>query len=349
MQELLGRLRALDPTASQGLRVIACFDELMAGRVGTDGLLSAAAALAGRPVGLRRGADGPVLRVGPDGRRLAADAPPAGGLRSDGIHVWIELGDHDPGANDAIILERLALALHVRYDESRAPAPRDLALLFDDAVELTTKRDAATRRGLVSGQSLRAVAAPLFAVWRTHPSGPEDVIATDFGPVHAAIVPAESEVSASPLGIGIAVERDDLALSFRTAVVALRLAGTVVDGISRADDLGVLAETLADQPIRPRMDADEEAVARLAANPWGLETLDALVRSTSVRDAARIVGIHHSTMTARIETITREFGFSPVDGWARTRAAVALLRWRVRTSRVLELPAPASHASSPSI
>ncbi len=345
MQELLGRLRALDPTASQGLRVIACFDELMTGRVGTDGLLSAAAALAGCPVGIRRGSDeAAVIRVGPDGRRLAAAPAPAGGLVSDGLHVWIERGDGSPGVNDAIILERLALALQVRHDQSRAPAPRDLALLLDETVELTVRRDAATRRGLASGVLLRAVAAPLFAVWRTHPSGPEDVVATDFGPVHAAVVPAGAEVAASPLGIGVAVERDDLPLSFRTAVVALRLADSATGGTSRADDLGVLAETLADQPIRPRMDADEEAVARLAEHAWGIATLDALVRSTSVRDAARTVGIHHSTMTARIETITAEFGFSPLDGWARTRAAVALLRWRVRTSRVLELPAPAARA-----
>lgn len=346
MQELLGRLRALDPTASQSLRVIACFDELMAGRVGTEGLLSAAAALAGRPVAVRRGSESSVVRVGPDGRRLTPGAPRAGGLVSDDVQVWIEREEEGPGANDAIILERLALALQVRHDQARSPAPRDLALLFDDAVDLSVRRDAATRRGLPAGTRVRVVAAPLFAVWRTHPSGPEDVVATDFGPVHAAIVPAGAEVSASPLGIGIAVERDDLALSFRTAVVALRLADGANDGVSRADDLGVLAETLADQPIRPRMDADEEAVSRLARHTWGIATLDALVRSTSVRDAARTVGVHHSTMAARIDTITAEFGFSPLDGWARTRAAVALLRWRVRTSRVLELPAPSMASAS---
>jgi len=38
MQELLGRLTALDPEASHSLRVIACFDELIAGDVGVRGL-----------------------------------------------------------------------------------------------------------------------------------------------------------------------------------------------------------------------------------------------------------------------------------------------------------------------
>lgn len=49
MQELLGRIAKLDPEASLGLRVIACFDELMAGEVNSHALASAAAALAGCP------------------------------------------------------------------------------------------------------------------------------------------------------------------------------------------------------------------------------------------------------------------------------------------------------------
>ena len=47
MQELLGRIARLDPSASLGLRVIACFDELVVGNVNTRALLSAAASLAG--------------------------------------------------------------------------------------------------------------------------------------------------------------------------------------------------------------------------------------------------------------------------------------------------------------
>lgn len=342
MQELLGRLRSLDPTASQGLRVIACFDELMAGRVGTDGLLSAAAALAGRPVCVRRTPGSPVIRIDPAGRRLEPAEPPADLAASAELIVWIERSEGEAGVNDAIILERLLLALRMRYSDGDEPVVRDLALMFDDGVDLAKRRDAATRRGLASGMRLRVIAAPLFAVWSHHPAGPEDVISTDFGPVHAAIVPVDAEVAAKPLGIGIAVERDDLAVSFRTALLALRLADTAPDGISRADALGVLAETLAEQPLRARMDADETAVSRLVEHSWALATLDALVQSSSVRDAARAAGVHHSTMSSRIDTITAEFGFSPVDGWGRTRAALALLRWRVRTSHVLELPAPAA-------
>lgn len=54
MQELLGRISDLDPTASLGIRVIACFDELVAGKVNIHGLLATAAALAGVRQACRR-------------------------------------------------------------------------------------------------------------------------------------------------------------------------------------------------------------------------------------------------------------------------------------------------------
>ena len=50
MQELLGRISRLDPSALLGLRVIACFDELVVGNVNTRALLAAAAALSTPPL-----------------------------------------------------------------------------------------------------------------------------------------------------------------------------------------------------------------------------------------------------------------------------------------------------------
>ena len=41
MQELLGRIAALDPDASLGIRVIACFDELILGDVKHDTQIAA--------------------------------------------------------------------------------------------------------------------------------------------------------------------------------------------------------------------------------------------------------------------------------------------------------------------
>ncbi len=56
MQELAGRLTALDPEASASLRVIASFDALVAGGVGIEALVRAAAVLGGTIAGARIGA-----------------------------------------------------------------------------------------------------------------------------------------------------------------------------------------------------------------------------------------------------------------------------------------------------
>lgn len=339
MQELLGRLGALDPAASQQLRVVACFDELMAGAVGTRGLLSAAAALAGCAVGFRRAGSATQL-VGPGGDALPP-APPSARAYVDGdVTVWFDRAT--AAANDAIIAERLLLALQVRYDDAPATSRRDLALLLDETVTDAARSEAAARHGLHPSSRVRVVAAPLFAQWERHPSRPEDVIATPFGPVHVVIVSPDEPVAGSPLGVGVEVVTDDLPLSFRTAVVALRLSDTATRIPSRADDLGGLAEMLADLPVGARPDRDERAIGEaIATYPWSVATISALLASGSLREAARAAGVHHSTMASRIEHLDAAVGFGATEGMGRTRLALAFLRWRLSTSRVLELPPPA--------
>lgn len=338
MQELLGRLTALDPAASQSLRVIACFDELIAGDVGVHGLLSAAAALAGRPVGLARGTV--VTRVDSRGVPLEPVGAPlhAHPVLTD-VAVWIENPADETGELDAIILERLALALLVRLDTKRTSVvpPRDMTLLLDRGSSVTDRRDAAARLGLATNDRYRVVVAPLFATWTQHARGPEDVVATSFGPVHAAVVDVDAAPVASPVGIGSIAQVEAMDRSFRTAMIALRLHDGSSTEASRADDLGGLAEMLADLPDDRHDDEDQMAVELITSHRWGTITIDALVRAGSVREAARLAQVHHSTMTDRVEIITDTLGFDPMSGIGRTRLNLAFLRWRLRTSRVLEL------------
>ena len=63
MQELLGRIARLDPSASLGLRVIACFDELMVGNVNTRALLAAAASLSGCVAGFHSETPARTVRI----------------------------------------------------------------------------------------------------------------------------------------------------------------------------------------------------------------------------------------------------------------------------------------------
>lgn len=66
MQELLGRLTALDPEASESLKVVSYFDTLVTAGAGLDALLRGAAALSGVVAGADR--RGRISRRAPDGR-----------------------------------------------------------------------------------------------------------------------------------------------------------------------------------------------------------------------------------------------------------------------------------------
>ncbi len=111
--------------------------------------------------------------------------------------------------------------------------------------------------------------------------------------------------------------------------------------VLNADTYAGLVNLLADAPADAHH-PDIELVDQVAKHPWGLPTLDVVVRSTSVRQAARLAGVHHSTMQARIDALVGDLGFDPFDGYGRVRAGIAYLSWRLSRSRVLELPLPAA-------
>ena len=344
MQELLGRIARLDPSASLGLRVIACFDELMVGNVNTRALLAAAASLAGCVAGFRSENPGRTVRIDPRGHH-ADGVPPV--VRpdfrqdaSDGLTVWLERdGERQP--NDAIVLERLALAIRIRHGRGRqSDHRRDLSLLLDPEVDVQARSVSAITLGLRPGARYRVVCAPLFAVWPEHPHGPEDVVATRFGAIHVLVLlDGDHAVAAVPSGVGVATDVVDLHHSFRTALVALRLCDPPAVGSVLADDFGGLVGLLADAPDGSPQ-PDVALIDEVMTHAWGAETLAAVVRSHSLRQAARVAGVHHSTMQSRLETVTETLGFDPFEGYGRTRLGTAYLVWRLRHSRVLDLPAP---------
>lgn len=347
MQELLGRIARLDPSASLGLRVIACFDELIVGNVNTRGLLAAAASLAGCPAGFRQQSPPRVVRVSPRGTLVDGD-PPAVAEQfrtsaSEGLEVWLErTGDAWP--NDAITLERLALAMRVRHGLGRRDVDnrRDLGLLTDRQVPLEDRLAAAEAIGLTANGRYRVAAAPLFAVWQQHPEGPEDVIPTRHGPIHALVLPeGHEDFVASPCGLGTVTSIDRLHDSFRVALVALRLSSPPDEPLVDADRYGGLITLLADS-LEDSHQPDVDRMAEVAEHPWGLATVAALVATHSVREAARQAGVHHSTLGTRVETISDILGFDPLDGLGRARLGMAYLGHRLRHSTVLDLPAPAT-------
>ncbi len=347
MQELLGRIARLDPSASLGLRVIACFDELVVGNVNTRALLAAAASLAACVAGFSQAQPPRTVRIGPAGQRAEGPEPKRraalSASASDDLTVWLEReGPAQP--NDAIILERLALAVRIRHGRGRRDYDnrRHFGLLVDETLGAEQRCLSATALGLAPEGRYRVIAAPLFAVWTARASGPEDVVPTQHGPIHAVIVPENAtDIDASPCGIGVATTAAELHHSFRTALVALRLCHPPEVGLVHADEFGGLVTLLADSgDAGPQPDLDN--LEKIYGHSWGASTLDAIVKSGSVRQAARDAGVHHSTMQTRVDTISEVLGFDPFDGFGRTRLGAAHLLWRLRHSRVLELPPPPS-------
>ncbi|MEU6134234.1 helix-turn-helix domain-containing protein [Nocardioides sp. NPDC047086] len=345
MQDLLGRIARLDPSASLGLRVIACFDELIVGNVNTRALLAAAASLAGCAAGFGQSDPARVIRVGPKGELLPGQRPAPAAEASapiaEGMVVWLER-EGAALANDAIILERLALAVRIRH--GRGPREvdnrRHLGILTDREASDEERLAAAGAIGLVASHRYRVVAAPLFAVWSGRPSGPEDVIGTRYGPIHALVIPETYDAfDASPSGIGAATTVVGLHHSFRTALVALRLSLPPAEPQVLADTYGGLVELLAEAGD-DAWHHDAECLDAVARHAWGMETVDALVMTQSVREAARMLGIHHSTMQSRLDTIAATLGFNPIAGFGRSRLGIAYLQHRMRRSTVLDLPAP---------
>ncbi|MGV9794704.1 MULTISPECIES: helix-turn-helix domain-containing protein [unclassified Gordonia (in: high G+C Gram-positive bacteria)] len=340
MQELLGRIAALDPTASLGLRVIACFDELIVGQVNIHGLLATAAALAGCPAGCSFGP-----RVSPLGETLAGD-PPTGrlshGVDSDAA-VWLERAGPEE-ANDAIILERLALAVGIRRSGANPDAARrDIAVLLGRDHPVDERSEAAARLGLSPSQRYRVLTQPLFAEWASHPNWPSDVISTSLGTIHTLIAPASvtaDDAPAAPCGLGVTGAIPDLALSFRTALIALRLCERPASSAVDAERYGGLIHMLAESPSTATNPDVDRLETLLTEHTWASATIVAVIESSSARQAARSLDIHHSTMQVRVETLSGELGFDPFDGLGKARLGVAYLAWRMRHSRALELPPP---------
>jgi hypothetical protein len=346
MQELVGRLTALDPEASETLKVVAYFDVLVAGGVGLQALLRGAAVLSGAVAGAFDGRR--TYRVGPDGDRLPdgggpAGAPPdaaaPGGPAPGGAgqdrpeakqhwptrpisngHVWLErVGS--PHANDEMVIERLALAADLVAARGPGRPGSALEIAIDAARDVEERRVALSRIRLDPAREARVAAFPLSHDPRAALS---TVVATPYGLVRAVVLARGATVS-GPAGVGIAGRGDELPESFRTALLALRLR-PANDAVVDAAELGVvLTAVSALEPVAAQQ-PDVVALARLDVRTRAV--LDELAAAESVRAAATALGLHHSTLQARHDTLTAELGYDPrsLDGRARLQLARLLLR-----------------------
>ncbi len=357
MQELVGRLTALDPEASESLKVIAYFDALVEGHAGLEVLLRGAAVLSGCGAGFRHTQPALAMAVDASGRRLPAPAAgepgpaaPTHPLPGGGV-VWLDRAG-PAHANDAMVLERLAIGLAISIDR-RAERMRDTDALERGALETLLDADEPSDARTAAARRLRLDTVPLAQIAASpaseaSPAPREVVLTTSVGRVRARLVVAGTEprVDGEPptrTGIGVATPPTDLATSWRTALLALRMTAPR-EPLVRAEELGVVllaAEAVAADPGRPAhpdvaaLDRIAEATARGTESRGAdaLDLLDALARAESVRAAAALAGVHHSTMQARAADFCGVLGFDPRTPAGRVRLSDALRLHRLTTAQ----------------
>jgi PucR C-terminal helix-turn-helix domain len=349
MQELAGRLTALDPEASATLKVVSYFDTLVGHEAGIETLLRGAAVLSGCSAGFLPGQPARALRMSPEGRPLPPGAPGdwPSTTADPGTMVWLERAGA-PHANDAMILERLALAVAISRSRHRPAAGLNRAIerVLDGGVPEQDRAPAAARLRLDPRRPVRAVARPTGS---PHPNGsepagrhPSGIISTPFGLALAEIVPATAVVPSNGsddapsqpagrglAGIGTAVEPARLPQSWSAALVALRLADEHTP-VVEADALGamVLLAEAADAAAQPHPDI--AVLETIAADRSALATLDALAQAGTVRSAAAVLGVHHSTVQSRLAAAMIALGYDPRTPAGRTRYALARTLHRLR-------------------
>jgi hypothetical protein len=317
VDDLALRLAALDPEAGTAVRVIAHFDSLLESRAGLQSIVRAAAALAGHPARLVDPARRLTVRVLADGAAASSDgeadpAWPSTPVTTDGAILWLE-HPGPAGTVQAVILERAAGAARTVLTRTRSrhvdDDPASLELLLDASSPEADRLVAARRLGLTT--KVRAIA---------------------LADGTAQVVPADAAVpSGSRMGVGAAVAPADLPASWESALLALRLTaeGTEDDPgprVLRADDLGALPLLIRAADAERRPIPDVRALDRAAAAaPWVLATLDAVAGASSVRDAARALQVHHSTLQDRLTHAEALLGWHVREHSGQLRLQLALI------------------------
>ncbi|RFA11555.1 hypothetical protein B7R21_12705 [Subtercola boreus] len=349
MQELVGRITALDPVASESLRVISYFDTLVEGHATAEALLRAASVLTGCAVGFA--ADETVMRV--DGAGIRSRGPVraepgrwASHAIGEGWFAWVERTG-DAHTNDEMVLERLSFGLRISLERTHpvAIARRNLEILIDPA-ESPEARAAAARRLRVDVGELRMAAAPAGEPGSALGGGAA-VVVTPVGRVRASIVRDSTAATAAPpaaapavptgsptrQGLGLSVLAVDAPRSWQTALLALRLT-TPAEPVVDAGRLGsvLLLVEAAEASAAPQPDA--LAIERLVQeDPRNLPHLELIVRAESIRAAAAASGVHHSTMQARVAELSEQLGFDARSAEGRVRLSLALRLYRLGANR----------------
>lgn len=331
MEALATRLSNLDSHVEGAIRVVMFYDTLMRRRVDLPALARASAGLAECVAGVRLHSTGRVIRMSPAG---TAAPEPAGTPSSTATItldeeeiglVWLERPE-TAGPLDEVLLDRLALAVASvveRYGPARTtmadPALVELVLSVDS--DEAGRARALRLLGFAADQPVQVA-----AVSSDRPLDRVAAAACPARPVKAAEIAGVGAVLATRLGdfpdgvhAGIGTANCP-ARSWIEARTALRFT-TARTPVVHYPDLGALA-LLAEVPADIlRANADVAAVAALSADD--LDTLDAYCTTGSLRRAADLLHLHHSSVSRRLDQIGKVLDVADL---ARVKLALAAFR-----------------------
>lgn len=341
MDALVVRLSQLDSEAEGALRVVMFFDTLIRRRVDLPALTRASAGLAECVAGVRLNSARRVIRFAHDGREAPGTAAPASTtvpitLDEEEIGtVWLERPG-PPGALDRLLLERLALAA-ASVVERYGPAHTTMAdpALVELVISAGTDEPARNRAlrllGFAADLPVRVVAVRSdIALDRVGglicPGRPvKAATVAGVGVILATTVDATRFPAGIRAGIGAAETPD---LSWCEARTALRFS-TSRTPVVHHGDLGARALLDLIPPNLVRDNADVAAIDRISCRPDDLDTLDAYCTTGSLRRAADLLHLHHSSVARRLENLGRTLGFDLTDPAGLMRAGLALTLWRL--------------------
>lgn len=340
MRELAQRLGALDQAdLSETLKVVTYFDTLLTRGAGVDAFVRGAAVLAGVAAGFVHPLHQISIRIDATGAATQAPLPPNHPEwplhylnDGSGAVAWIERPG-GPLLLDAMLLERLAVGVRLTLDRISPLGMNDAAAMELLVVESATpdaKRKALRRMHLNEDSAVRiavtTVEDTISGIERTA------AIDTAFGRAQAHIVLDNDALDKTQrVGVGSPVRATDIGLSWEQAIFAWRLTSRLhpllhwhqvasLAPVVSASDNGVTA-------------ADVEAIEHLARDPWVIDTLEALASTDSARQAASLLGLHHSTVQARQAQLEAALGYKASEYLGRTRIMLALAGYRAQHAR----------------
>ncbi|MFR9775385.1 PucR family transcriptional regulator [Micromonospora sp. MS34] len=323
------------------IHVVMFYDTLMQRRVDLPALTRASAGLAECVVGLRLHGTGQFIRCSPDGRQASDPPPPASGtapviLDEEEIGtVWLERPG-PPEPLDEALLDRFAIAaaaIAERYGPANTTMadPALVELVISSDSDEAARARALRLLGFAPGLSIRVLAVrsrlPLDQVGRlVCPARP--VKAAPLAGV-GVLLATTVDTACFPAGVHAGVgSANSPERSWREARTALRFA-TPRQPVVHYDSLGALALLAQVPEDAARDNADVAAIGRLVGNPEGLKTLEAYCETGSLRGAADLLHLHHSSVARRLEQIGRTLGIELTEPTGLVRARIALTARRL--------------------